>query len=181
MKKINLLISMALVAALASCGSKNNEKETTTDTVVAQTIDTAAAVDTAVAPTQAEPIAEEVKAEPDHSANENVIRKVYKTFVFGYSESSPKKYFTPKALKKLEAAYEYDCDYGGPCYGYWALRTGAQDGNGSSNIKSITPIDGKEGWYRVEYSDMGHKGVTDIKIKDGKIDDYKRISAVEKW
>ncbi|MDE7412895.1 MAG: hypothetical protein K2N05_03765 [Muribaculaceae bacterium] len=178
MNKFNLLLCGSLAMTLVACGSKNKGDESSADSVPTQTVDTVAAAD--LVPVDS--ILKEEDPQPDHSANERVIRKVYKNFVLGPSEgeSSPKKYFTAKALKKLQAAYEYDCDQG-PCYAFWDLGTGAQDGDGKSAVKSVTPIEGEDGWYRVEYTEMGHQGVTNIKIVDGKIDDYKLISANMKW
>lgn len=85
---------------------------------------------------------------------------------------------TNKFLKKLKQAYEYDCE-NNDCYAVYALRTGAQDGSGSSGVISVTPR--SNGWYRVNYRDMGWKGVTDVKVVSvngiPKLDDYKFVSS----
>lgn len=113
----------------------------------------------------------------DESAK-SAISNFYKNYVFGRKDLAENtKLGTKKFLKKLQDAYEYDCEQG-PCYAAYALRTGFQDGNGSSKVVSISPK-GK-GWYRVEYRDMGHKGVTDVKVVEAngavKLDDFKSIS-----
>lgn len=165
MKLTKITLAGIFLLGMASCSSSSNGSQQA-DT--AQPADSAAIVanDTVATAEAADTVA------VDHSANEELIRKVYNKFVFKYSESSPKPYFTAKALKKLKKAYDYDCETG-DCYGYWALRTGVEDGNGSSAIISITPEE--DGWYLVSYKDMGKKGSTRIEIEDGKINDYKRV------
>lgn len=57
-------------------------------------------------------------------------------------------------------------------YSWWNLRTGFQDGlSEESCLDSIAPM--PEGWYRVAYTDMGFKAVTDVKMVDGQIAEYK--------
>lgn len=57
-------------------------------------------------------------------------------------------------------------------YSYWNFRTGFQDGPSSdSSIEGIEPLG--EGWYQVSYLDMGTPGVTEVKLEDGKITDYR--------
>ena len=74
-------------------------------------------------------------------------------------------------LSKELLATLWEADYI-DTYSYWVFRTGAQDGPSSeSGVKAIEPLG--EGWYRVIYSDMGHSGITDIQVKDGKICAYK--------
>ena len=57
-------------------------------------------------------------------------------------------------------------------YSYWVFRTGFQDGPSSeSSIESIEPLG--DGWYQVSYLDMGMPGVTEVKLEDGKITDFR--------
>ena len=57
-------------------------------------------------------------------------------------------------------------------YSYWLFRTGFQDGpSRDSNLEGIVPLG--DGWYQVSYSDMGNPGVTDVKLENGKITDYR--------
>ena len=72
---------------------------------------------------------------------------------------------------------EFDCPEG-PCYAFYELRTEAQDSRPDSDeVSVIHSIElAHDGWYAVEYSDMGWPGKTLIRIVDGKIDDYKRIA-----
>lgn len=116
----------------------------------------------------------------DDNYNIDLINTVYADFVFAIDSDgdvfgNPEKYFTAKALGKLQEDYGFDCD-GSPCYAFYALRTEAQDvkpeSDGASVIDSIEPLG--DGWYAVSYSDMGWAGKTRIKITDGKIDDYER-------
>ena len=107
----------------------------------------------------------------------DLITNVYDTFVFAVDSQgdlTPESYFTDNALKKLQNDYEFDCDEG-PCYAFYALRTGMQDSkpgtDGASQIHDIEP-DG-DWWYVVTYSDMGWHGETRVSVIDGKIDDYK--------
>jgi hypothetical protein len=171
MKVFKITLSSMVILALASCGSSKADERQETDSAEAQEV-TAQTEQTATQE-EALPVEEEAPA-VDHSANFKVIRTVYDKFVFGSAESNPNTYFTPKALKKLAKAYEYDCDEG-DCYAYWELRTAAQDGpSDTQKVISVDP-DEEDGWYVVAYNDMGNKGKTRVKIVDGKIDDYKRI------
>ncbi len=79
--------------------------------------------------------------------------------------------YIESVLSKELLATLWEADYI-DTYSYWVFRTGAQDGPSSeSGVKAIEPLG--EGWYRVIYSDMGHSGITDIQVKDGKICAYK--------
>lgn len=159
MRIIKLLPSSLLAAVLVSCGAS-----TTQDTASASgEHDSVAAV-----------------TPMDNTASADLIHSVYDIFVFAIDADNdeidhPEKYFTPAALKKLQEAYEFDCDEA-PCYAYYALRTEEQDANpesdGSSRITAIEPTG--DGWYTVSYSDMGWQGKTRIRIVNGKIDDYER-------
>ncbi|WP_416189718.1 hypothetical protein ACM67B_00525 [Neisseria sp. CCUG17229] len=121
-----------------------------------------------------------VSANPTETEAKAFISEFYKQYVFSgaIEELDASRVGTPRFLRKLERAYtaEYDCEKGA-CYGVWALRTGAQDGEGISIISTIQPKSG--GWYRVNYRDMGWKGVTDVKVVEVngviKLDDYKKI------
>lgn len=119
-------------------------------------------------------------ADVNHAEAKELISQFYKQHVFGngLDKLDADRIGTSRFLKKLERAYgtEYDCEEK-PCYGIWALRTGAQDGEGVSFVSNIQPK--SNGWYRVNYRDMGFKGTTDVKVieKNGviKIDDYKKV------
>ena len=173
MIKLRILTYVFVVAGLMSCSSVAKDNQTESSVTPEATDDTV--TEEVVPKTIEEVTVDEAPhvAEVDHSANEDLINTVYNTFVFGSSKKSPKPYFTDKALRKLKAAYDYDCE-GGNCYAYWELRTDAQDGpNDVSRITSIEP--GDDGWYVVSYKDMGISGKTRIKIVNGKIDEYKRL------
>lgn len=115
-----------------------------------------------------------------------LINKFYSTYVLVEYEGnhisldrvSAPDWGTPKFINKLKKDYDYDCE-DNDCYGVYALRTGAQDGEGASGITNITPR--SNGWYRVNYRDMGWKGVTDVKVvsinRIPKLDDYKFVSS----
>lgn len=118
----------------------------------------------------------------DSADNIDLINLVYRIFVFASDAedgeiSNPEKYFSANALNKLRADYEFDCPEG-PCYAFYELRTEAQDSrpdsDGASVIHSIELA--QDGWYTVEYSDMGWPGKTRIRIVKGRIDDYERIA-----
>lgn len=118
----------------------------------------------------------------DSADNIYLINSAYRIFVFATDAeegetSNPEKYFSANALNKLRVDYEFDCP-DGTCYAFYALRTEAQDSrpdsDGASVIHSIELA--QDGWYIVEYSDMGWPGKTLIRIVKGKIDDYERIA-----
>lgn len=117
----------------------------------------------------------------ENNGDANLIKSVYRKFVFAINSDggdigNPEKYFTAKALKKLQDDYMFDCDKE-PCYAYYALRTEAQDSKpdstGTSQITDIKPTGDR--WYIVSYLDMGWSGETRLRVVDGKIDDYERI------
>ena len=57
-------------------------------------------------------------------------------------------------------------------YSFWNFRTGFQDGpSPDSSIQGIEPLG--DGWYQVSYLDMGTPGVTEVKLENGKITDYR--------
>lgn len=155
MKAIHFILAGALALQFVSCGSSNKGGQEADSTQIA--------ADTV----------QEAIVEVDHSANEELIKAAYGQFVFAADEANPRDYFTDNALKKLAEAYDYDCETG-DCYGFWELRSGAQDGpEDTSYVTAVEPLE--DGWYAVVYKDMGIEGVTNIKIVDGKIDDYKNV------
>lgn len=119
-------------------------------------------------------------AEITEAKAKQTITKFYNRYVFGgvLDKADVQRIGTPRFIAKLKAAYEseYDCDDGN-CYAAFDLRTDAQDGPGRNKVVKITPRSG--GWYRVEYRDMGFKGITDVKLLEQngviKFDDYKRV------
>lgn len=158
-----------LVAACSSSTIKDSDSNLPDSNLLIDTVTTetdSAAVDTP------QIIVEENVAAIDHSGNELLIREVYDKFVFSNETGHAAKYFTGQALNKLSESYDVECD-DGPCYAFWELRTGEDDGPGSSEVTSIMPQ--SDGWYVVTYKDMGYRGQTKIKIKEGKIDDYKKL------
>ncbi len=76
-----------------------------------------------------------------------------------------------ESLSKDVLATLWEADNEGT-YSWWNLRTGFQDGiSEESSLDSIEPM--ADGWYRVAYTDLGFKAVTDVKMEKGKIVDYK--------
>lgn len=168
MKIVKLTLAGAVALLMTACGSSAKEDASKSNDGADQT----AAVTDDPNPSATEDSSTSATV-VDDSANEDLIKTVYEKFVFGFSEDGVNDYFTDNALKKLSEAYDMECE-GGNCYGFWELRTMSQDGpEDTSSVTAIEPID--DGWYAVTYSDMGVKGTTNIKIVDGKIDDYKRV------
>ena len=83
------------------------------------------------------------------------------------------KYLSPEIKKRI-----WTDDYEG-CYEYWRFRTTAQDYNPEigdvSKIKSIISKD--DGWYEINYLDMGNNGKTKVKVKNNKIVDFVQDSS----
>lgn len=161
MRIIKFLIYALLSAGYASCGTSATS-DSSSEAVSHDTV-----ADTSIISADAE--------------NGDLIKSVYDKFVFatdaeGNEINQPEKYFTANALKKLQAAYDFDCD-DGPCYAFYALRTEATDSrpgtDEASMIYDILPVG--DGWYIVSYSDMGWPGKTRIRAENGKIDDYERL------
>ena len=161
MRIIKFLIYALLSAGCASCGTSATS-DSSSEAVSHDTV-----ADTSIISAYAE--------------NGDLIKSVYDKFVFAIDTESeeinhPEKYFTAHALKKLQDAYDFDCD-DGPCYAFYALRTEANDSkpgtDEASVIYTITSVG--DGWYIVSYSDMGWPGQTRIRAENGKIDDYERL------
>ena len=108
------------------------------------------------------------------------LNQLYNNYVFGNQfdqfELVVNDLFTMKGKQKLLDAYDYECETG-DCYGIWALRTMAQDGEGESKIIDITPLGNNK--YTVKYLDMGSMGETMLVFAEEggkmKIDDFRTI------
>ncbi|MDE7411450.1 MAG: hypothetical protein K2M94_05360 [Paramuribaculum sp.] len=108
-----------------------------------------------------------------HKRNYSIIHKLYSIVFYnpnsGIKEADinafEKQYFSNDVIERLKVLNPYD---DGVWYG--AFRTEAQDGDGESRIRVITPRN--DSWYDVEYFDMGFKGETAIQIENGKIVDF---------
>lgn len=158
-KTMKIFIYALMILCLGACGSSTNRIN----------------LDTPV-----ESPSEEVKSSAEKDKDIELINTVYEKFVFAIDADEsivPEKYFTANALKKLQEDYEFDCE-DGPCYAFYALRTGMQDSKpGSDEASMVYGIDSDgDGWYIVTYSDMGWPGKTRIKITDGKVDDYQQLN-----
>lgn len=102
----------------------------------------------------------EAQAAVSENPNEEVLvkdflTKLYADYVFGGQDfSAIKTHFSEDVLKRLRDEYEYDDEDG---YAVWLFRTDAQDG--PSDVCQVNSINKEEnGWYAVEYVDMGFEG-----------------------
>ena len=89
------------------------------------------------------------------------IKDFYANYVFGEKNYIPtvKKHCTAKLQKQLKDNYEYD----GEGYAIWDFRTGAQDG--PSDVCKVTSVAVlANGFYKVDFIDMGIKGNRTLKI-----------------
>lgn len=89
------------------------------------------------------------------------IKDFYADYVFGPSDyvAALKKHCTPEMLEELRKRYEYD----GEGYAIWMFRSGAQDGPGQVwEVTSVVALG--NGYYRVNFIDMGIKGSRTLKI-----------------
>lgn len=170
MKKLTLMAGSAafLLSVMASCNQGNATREIDQDSLMkAQTdsiVKAAAEADSIAAVEKNALEAEDIE----------LIKTIYKEGVFGTmpAAKAAKKYCGPAVLKRMADAFEYDCE-DGDCYAIWELRTVAQDGDGASRVVSV---DSKgDGWYSVKYLDQGYEGITDVKMENGKIVDYKKV------
>lgn len=116
-------------------------------------------------------------AKAQKALDDEVIKELKDFYNYGvlntYSDVTPtiEKKCTKKMKRKLAAAYGYE-DGG---YAVWELRCGAQDGDGGSQVNDVIPQG--NGWYMVDFLDMGMRGKKEIKAvkQNGKIlfDDYR--------
>ena len=89
------------------------------------------------------------------------IKDFYTNYVFGTKNYIPavKKHCTAKLQKQLKENYEYD----GEGYAIWDFRTGAQDG--PSDVCKVTSVAVlANGFYKINFIDMGIKGNRTLKI-----------------
>lgn len=101
-------------------------------------------------------------------SDEEIITEFYRA-VLGEKEMTEQMLKESLSPKMLETLWEADYD---DTYSWWNFRTGQQDGPlDKSALESIKPLG--DGWYRVTYTDMGTRGITDVKMDGGKISDYR--------
>ena len=101
-------------------------------------------------------------------SDEEIITEFYRA-VLGEKEMTEQMLKESLSPKMLETLWEADYD---DTYSWWVFRTGQQDGpSDKSALESIKPLG--DGWYRVTYTDMGTRGITDVKMDGGKISDYR--------
>ena len=118
-------------------------------------------------------------ATPNDTEKDNqLIREWYQLVLNGLpSESDMDKYLAPNVKKEL-----WTDDYDGGCYEFWRFRTTAQDSKPDADVSKIENIASiGDGWYEVKYLDMGWKGTTKVKIKDGKIVGFKADTTWNSW
>lgn len=105
--------------------------------------------------------------------NEEVLVKdflttLYDDYVFGNQDfSAIKTHFSEDVLKRLKDEYEYDDEEG---YAVWLFKTDAQDG--PSDVCQVSNVNKEEnGWYAVEYVDMGIKGkcLFSVQLRDNEV------------
>lgn len=105
-----------------------------------------------------------------HKRDYNIIHKLYSIVLYdpnsGINEADikafEKQYFSNHVIERLKDSNPYD-----DSVWYGVFRTEFQDGDGESHITEITPRN--DGWYDVQYLDMGFIGETAIQIENGKI------------
>ncbi len=182
-------MGLTLLAGLSSCNTKKPEEQAKEvqmmkDSIVQATKDSLIAANKKDSIAKAEALAQRAQAEHEAQA-EKIIRKIfwYVTDMNSSQEDELYQYLrshcTSKMLKKL--ASDYAAEYGNEgeeAYAVWDFRTGAQDGDGPSRIKSIKSLG--DGWYRYDFLDMGNPGANKVHfIEDGsgvmKIDDLVTI------
>ena len=101
-------------------------------------------------------------------SDEEIITEFYRA-VLGEKEMTEQMLKESLSPKVLETLWEADYD---DTYSWWVFRTGQQDGpSDKSALESIKPLG--DGWYRVTYTDMGTRGITDVRMDGGKISDYR--------
>ena len=121
---------------------------------------------------QAEAQAEEsviVSENPDEEVLvKDFLTKLYADYVFGSQDfSAVKTHFSEDVLKRLKDEYEYDDEDG---YAVWLFRTDAQDG--PSDVCQVNSVNKEEnGWYAVEYVDMGLEGkcLFSVQLRDNEV------------
>ena len=98
----------------------------------------------------------------------DVITDFYKA-VLGETEMTDELLRESLSQPVLDALWEADYT---DTYSYWVFRTGYQDGPArESSLESIKTLG--NGWYQVAYSDLGIRGITDVRMEDGRICDYR--------
>ncbi len=102
--------------------------------------------------------------EPQTITADSVVRFIeafYARYVFGPEDPTEaiRRHCSPDLQRQLRESYGYD----GDGYAVWAFRTGLQDGpEARSEVTAVTPSG--DGYYRVEFIDMGRTGSRVLKI-----------------
>lgn len=98
-------------------------------------------------------------------ADEVLIKDFYRCVLGdGLSDEDLDRFLSPNLKKSL-----WTEDYEG-CYEFWRFRTTAQDYSNQGDINGVKQIRSLgDGWYQVDYLDMGWNGHTKVRVKNGKI------------
>ena len=169
-KKTNYAVgAIILLSGLVSCSGSNKGADSAAQAAKNESIHAALeaqAAESAEAE-KADSIAAAQDLEKAFAEQEKLAHELFK-YVLGLSNNTSKceaflkANSTAEFQKALKNANEYD-DGG---YAVWALRTGAQDGDGASTILGVEP-DGPD-CVTVKYKDMGQSGSTKLKfVKEG--------------
>lgn len=121
-----------------------------------------------------------LSTEKDASEVVPFISNLYTSQIFGTTAVDP-SCFTDEVVESLRDAYDYETDQDPKPMAIWDLRTGANgekmDSSYESTVESVTWVG--DGWWRVEYLDMGWKGITELRceIENGKprVSDYRCV------
>lgn len=93
---------------------------------------------------------------------EAIIRKIFKyvTSTSPDMEDAGDRYIESHCSKSMVAKLQRDYDMDGYGLATWDFRSGAQDGDGPSRIKSVKSLG--DGWYRYDFLDMGVPGAKKV-------------------
>ena len=117
-------------------------------------------------------VEDDISNQTESSEEPVVIINEFYQYVLGekpMTDEAIDKYLSPNLKKEL---WELDYDNS---YSIFRFRTSAQDYElGTENISKVKDVTSEgDGWYTVTYLDMGHKGLTQVKVSDGKIVELK--------
>ena len=95
---------------------------------------------------------------------ETIIRKIFRyvTSTSPEMEDAGDRYIESHCSKSMVAKLRRDYDMDGYGLATWDFRSGAQDGDGPSRIKSVKSLG--DGWYRYDFLDMGVPGAKKVHI-----------------
>lgn len=169
MKKNFTLFLLLVLAVIVSCGPSRSKQQVEQQKSVQQMKDSIACVakDSLRNVQRQDSINKAKEAKKQQAAAmdkqaETIIRNIFRyvTSTSPEMEDAGDRYIESHCSKGMVAKLQRDYDMDGYGLATWDFRSGAQDGDGPSRIKSVKSLG--DGWYRYDFLDMGVPGAKKV-------------------